>query len=63
MTGKEMSCVGPMYMHFNQNCLEQFDTENFYGPVKRFDFSLACFSSTFGWFDLFLVVLARIGSF
>ena len=38
-TGKEMSRVGPIYVHFNQNCLEQFDTENFYGPAKRFDFS------------------------
>ena len=38
-TGKEMSRVGPMYVHFNQNCLEQFDTENFYNPTKRFDFS------------------------
>ena len=38
-TGKEISHVRPMYLHFNQNCLEQFDTENFYGPAKRFDFS------------------------
>ena len=28
-----------MYMHFNQNCLEQFNTENFYCTAKRFDFS------------------------
>ena len=34
-----MSRVGHMYVHFNQNCLEQFDTENFNGPAKRFDFS------------------------
>ena len=47
MTGKEMSCVGPMYMHFNQNCHEQFDTENFYGPVKRFDFSFGLFQFYF----------------
>ena len=33
-TKKEMSRVGPMYVHFNQNCLEQFETENFYGSVK-----------------------------
>ena len=38
-TGKEMSRFGPMYVHFNQNCLEQFSTENCYGSVKRFDFS------------------------
>ena len=39
-TGKEMSHVGCLvYVHFNQNYLEQFDTENFYGPAKRFDFS------------------------
>ena len=29
----------PMYVHFNQNCLKQFNTENFYGLAKRFDFS------------------------
>ena len=34
-----MSGVGSMCVHFNQNCLEQFDTENFHGPTKRFDFS------------------------
>ena len=38
-TGKKMSCVGPVHVHFNQNCLEQFDTENFYGSPKRFHFS------------------------
>ena len=38
-TGKQMSRVGTMDVHFNQNCLELFDTENFYGPAKRFDFS------------------------
>ena len=38
-TGKEMSRVGPMYVHFNQNRLELFDTESFYGLTKRFDFS------------------------
>ena len=38
-TGKEMSSIRSMYVHFNQNCLEQFDTEIFYCPAKRFDFS------------------------
>ena len=27
-----------MYVYFDQKCLEQFDTENFYRPTKRFDF-------------------------
>ena len=34
-----MSCVRPMQVHFNQNYPEQFDTENFYGPAKRFNFN------------------------
>lgn len=40
-TGKEMSRVGPMYVHFNQNALNSLvpPTENFYGSAKRFDFS------------------------
>ena len=38
-TRKEMSCVEPMYVYFNQNCIGQFDTEKFYSPAKRFDFS------------------------
>ena len=38
-TGKEISHVGPLYMHFNLNCLEQFDNANFYGPTERFDVS------------------------
>ena len=38
-TGKEISRVGPMYVHFNQNCLEQFETEKFYYAAKRFDLS------------------------
>ena len=60
MTGKEMSCVGPMYMHFNQNCLEQFDTENFYGPVKRFDFSFGLFQF---YFWLVWLVFGCFGSY
>ena len=28
-----------MYVHFNQNCLEQFETEKFYYTAKRFDLS------------------------
>ena len=38
-TGKEISRVRPMYVHFNQNCLEQFETEKFYYAAKRFDLS------------------------
>ena len=34
-----MSRLGTMHVRFNQNCFEQFDAENFYGPTKRFDFS------------------------
>ena len=36
-TGAERSKFGPMYIHFNQKCLE--NSENFYGPSKRFDYS------------------------
>ena len=28
-----------MYIHFNQKCLENSDSENFYGPSKSFDYS------------------------
>ena len=38
-TGKEKSKFGPMYVHFNQKCLERCDSENFYGPDNSFDFS------------------------
>ena len=34
---KEVFRVGSMYVHFNQNCLKQLDTENF--PAKRLDVS------------------------
>ena len=34
---KEVSRAGSMYVHFNQNCLEQLDSENF--PAKRLDVS------------------------
>lgn len=38
-TGAERSKFGPMYVHFNQKCLENSDSENFYGPSKSFDYS------------------------
>jgi len=37
-TGSERSKYGPMYVHFNQKCLEMFDTANHYGPGNSFDF-------------------------
>ena len=38
-TGAERSKFGPMYIHFNEKCLETFDSENFYGPGSHFDYS------------------------
>ena len=38
-SGKEMSRYGPMYLHFNVECLEAFDSETFYGAGTRFDYS------------------------
>ena len=38
-TGAERSKFGPMYVHFNQKCLENSDSETFYGPSKSFDYS------------------------
>lgn len=38
-TGLERSKFGPMYIHFNQKCLETFDSENSYGPGNRFDYN------------------------
>lgn len=38
-TGKEMSKYGAMYVHFNAQCLESFDTEIIYGIARKFDFS------------------------
>ena len=34
-----MSCLGTMHVRFNQDCFEQFNTENFYGRTKRLDIS------------------------
>ena len=36
--GHEKSKFGPIYIHFNSQCLETFDRENNYGPGKRFDY-------------------------
>ena len=38
-SGNSCSRFGPMYIHFDRKCLEQFDTEESYGPSKRFDYS------------------------
>ena len=37
--GNKNSKFGPLYMHFDRSCLENFDSENFYGPSKKFDYS------------------------
>lgn len=37
-SGTERSKFGPMYIHFNQKCLENFDSEKHYGPGSRFDY-------------------------
>ena len=37
-TGIEKSKFGPMYVHFNQTCMERYDTENIYGPGNSFDY-------------------------
>ena len=37
--GNKKSKFGPLYMHFDRACLENFDSENFHGPSKKFDYS------------------------
>ena len=37
-TGASKSKYGKLYIHFNQKCLEAFDSKNFYGPGHQFDF-------------------------
>ena len=37
-TGLEKSKFGPMYIHFNLQCLETFDRENIYGAGKCYDY-------------------------
>ena len=39
VTGTERSKFGPMYVHFNQKCLETCNSEKFYGPGNHFDYS------------------------
>ena len=28
-----------MYLHFEKNCLQNFELENYYGPSQSFDYS------------------------
>ena len=37
--GSERFKFGPMYLHFGKNCLQNFDSENHYGPSQSFDYS------------------------
>ena len=41
--GNERSKFGPMYLHFEKNCLQNFDSENHYGPSQNFDYSRIAF--------------------
>ena len=36
--GVSKSKCGKMYIHFNQKCFEAFDSKNFYGTDRHFDF-------------------------
>ena len=38
--GRENSKYGPMYLHFNESCLKNFDNENYYGPGQTFNYSI-----------------------
>ena len=38
VTGSENSNFGPMYLHFNEECLKSFDDENYYGPGQAFNY-------------------------
>ena len=39
VNGKENYKYGPMYLHFNEKCLKNFDNENYYGPGQAFNYS------------------------
>ena len=34
--GSERSKFGPMYFHFEKNCLQNFDSENHYEPSQSY---------------------------
>ena len=38
--GTEKSRFGPMYIHFQEKCLRGYDKDTYYGPRKRFDYSV-----------------------
>ena len=40
VTGWENSKYGPMYLHFNEKCLKNFDNESCYGPEQAFNYSV-----------------------
>ena len=41
VTGRENSKYGPMYLHFNEKCLKNFDDENYHVPGPAFNYSVA----------------------
>ena len=43
-TGKGQSKPGPMYIHFNENCLKKFDNSKFYPPDELSDYSFIVLS-------------------
>ena len=38
--GTEKSRFGPMYIRFQEKCLRGYDKDTYYGPRKRFDYSV-----------------------
>ena len=34
--GKEMSRNGPLFIHFEEDCLKNYDTKNYYAPFEPF---------------------------
>ena len=36
---KERIKNGPRYIHFDEDCLKQYDASDFYGPANGFNFS------------------------
>ena len=36
--GVEQTKYGPLYMRFREECLKNFDTDNYYGPNDDFPF-------------------------
>ena len=38
--GTEKSRFGPMYIHFQERFLREYDKDKYYGPGKRFNYSV-----------------------